>query len=236
MNFIDFPDATTLHTIETCSGVYVDVSDPNPDTIRVDDIAWALSRQARFAGHTLSSEIWSVGQHSLFVEHLLDLVLSNECGPELGLSLRDWLAQAGVLDEYVKQQFSIPRVLFGALIHDTPEAYLVDLPTPVKRSPLILTGYRELEARMESAIGVAFKFPKPSALEHEMIKWSDMLALRIEAAHLLPSRGLRWGITSPSMSHQELHLFPEVLGWSVVCAAFIKRFNELELLRWKETR
>ncbi len=51
--------------IQTCSGGLFNLADPRPDDIHLTDIAIALSRCARFAGHT--SEFYSVAEHSVHV-------------------------------------------------------------------------------------------------------------------------------------------------------------------------
>ena len=115
----------------------------------------------------------------------------------------------------------------GALIHDGPEAYLVDLPTPVKRCDGVSAGYKGLETKMEVAMYTSFGFRLLTKLEHELIKWADMLALRIEAANLLPSRGRGWGVDMPHMNHADMHLFPKVERWNVVAERFTERFEQL---------
>lgn len=223
MNFIDLPNNTLPNSIETCSGLYVDVANPLPETLRVEDMAWALSRQARFAGHTLSDEIWSIGQHSLFVEYLVDLVMSED-GIQLHWSLIEWLAAKGMVGEYEAGRFSKPLTRMWSLVHDCPEAYLVDIPSPVKRHPAIQGPYSDLEKKMEDAMCAAFYIRRPTKLEHMIVKWGDMLALRIEAANLLPSRGRGWGINMPRMNHADMHLFPKVKRWREVCEDFVERW------------
>lgn len=50
--------------IKTRSGAMVDLSDPQPSDIRIDDIAYSLARLVRFNGH---SPGWNVAQHSIVV-------------------------------------------------------------------------------------------------------------------------------------------------------------------------
>lgn len=60
------PDSNALHTgdtIRTFEGNYVDVLNPDPGTIEIDDIAHGLSQICRFAGHT--KKFFSVAQHSV---------------------------------------------------------------------------------------------------------------------------------------------------------------------------
>lgn len=56
-------------TVQTFSGRYVNVLEPDPETIDIVDIAVALSRLARFNGHT--RRFYSVAQHSVFVSCLV---------------------------------------------------------------------------------------------------------------------------------------------------------------------
>lgn len=55
----------TPHSILTQSGLVVDLLNPSPDTIVLEDIAWSLAHQCRWTGHT--DEFYSVARHSLIV-------------------------------------------------------------------------------------------------------------------------------------------------------------------------
>jgi len=50
--------------ITTISGRKVDLLDPQPEVINIGDIAWSLSKQARFNGHT--SRLYSVAEHCFY--------------------------------------------------------------------------------------------------------------------------------------------------------------------------
>jgi hypothetical protein len=54
-----------LFDIETASGRYVDLNDPQPETIALADIAYALAHTCRYSGHT--SRFYSVAEHAVLV-------------------------------------------------------------------------------------------------------------------------------------------------------------------------
>lgn len=58
------------NTILTHSGKRFDLRNPRPCDVNIDDIAIALSRIARFTGHT--KDFLSVGQHSVNVARILN--------------------------------------------------------------------------------------------------------------------------------------------------------------------
>lgn len=130
--------------IITRSGKRLDPLNPDPALIDIFDIAEALSKESRFAGHCKG--FYSVAQHSLIV------------------SLN--------APEHLKLM---------ALLHDAPEAYIKDMPSPIKK---ILPDYRAIDKAIWSAI--AQKFNLPLVLPPE-IKQLDLRALATERRDLLES-------------------------------------------------
>lgn len=95
--------------------------DPRPGDFNIEDVASSLSRVCRFNGH---------------------LGGALDCGPGRVYSVaHHCVLMADFADDDVK---------FLALMHDAPEAYLCDLPTPVKRA--VGGGYRSLEDRCWAAL------------------------------------------------------------------------------------
>ena len=240
MAFAKNTDSVAFHAIETVSGRYVDVADPKPESICITDIAWSLSRQARFAGHTMSEEVWSVAQHAVFVEDLLNLAMDRDGnGCQLSDSLNDWMSRkCGThpvevtdflsLDWWMDPSFDPRAVLLGALHHDDSEAYLIDLPSPVKRILPLREPYKKLEGVVTEVIGKALDLPKLTKNEHELIVWADLMALQIEAANLMPSRGRGWSMDLPIMNMIDVHLFPQkVHHWQTAYNDFLSRDDEL---------
>jgi hypothetical protein len=57
------------HAIETRSGKYLNLSNPNTEDIVLSDIAYGLTNTCRFAGHC--SRFYSVCEHTLLVSYLM---------------------------------------------------------------------------------------------------------------------------------------------------------------------
>lgn len=77
----------------------------------------------------------------------------------------------------------------AALHHDDAEAYLGDIPRPLKS---LLKDYKELEARMSAAICLALDVPGNAPPFDAVVHEADEFALFVEARHLLKSKGANW--------------------------------------------
>lgn len=103
--------------------------DPRPNEIFLEDIAHALSLACRYAGHCIN--FYSVAEHSvLMAKHFM-------------MPGTMWFSRTAAK---------------WALLHDASEAYLVDVPRPVKP---YLTGYREAEYAVMAAIRHRFSLFGP---------------------------------------------------------------------------
>ena len=77
------------------------------------------------------------------------------------------------------------------LHHDDSEAYLGDIPRPMK--PLLGKAYERMTDRMDQVIIDALGLPEPAGGFHDpLIKDADNWALFVEAKYLLPSGGKHW--------------------------------------------
>lgn len=74
----------------------------------------------------------------------------------------------------------------AALFHDASEAYLADIPSPVKQ---FLPDYAMIETGAERAIAEKYGFAYPY---DPVIKQADMAQLSVEADLLLQSKGNEW--------------------------------------------
>ncbi len=137
------------------SGRRLDLLDPSPLDIEVEDIAHGLARVARWNGQTHGAHIFSVAQHTLLVEAVLR-------------------AQIPRVDY---------RIRLAAMLHDAPEYVIGDMISPFKA--VIGGSYKQVEKRLLSAIHVRFGLPAilPGEIEKQ-IKAADMGAAYLEATQL----------------------------------------------------
>ena len=137
------------------SGRRLDLLDPTPVDIEIEDIALGLSRVARWNGQTEGAWSFSVAQHSLLVE---DLVCRLK--PQ---TPRHWR--------------------LAALLHDAPEYVIGDLITPFKAA--VGLDYKALEASLLRAVHLRFGLPAelPQTAAH-LIKRADRAAAYLEATQL----------------------------------------------------
>ncbi|HYI80034.1 MAG TPA: hypothetical protein VEW67_04165 [Thermoleophilaceae bacterium] len=80
-------------------------------------------------------------------------------------------------------------VQLAGLHHDDAEAYIGDVPRPLK---MLLPDFREIERRVTVAIDERLRLPGLDADETCAVKEADDWALFVEARVLMPSRGEGW--------------------------------------------
>ncbi len=137
------------------SGRRLDLINPSPLDVEIDDIAHGLARVARWNGQTRGDHTFSVAQHSLLVEDL--------CG-----HFRPRLEK---------------RWRLAALLHDAPEYVIGDLISPFKAA--VGLNYKAFENTLLEAVHIRFALParlpeKTAAL----IKRADRAAAFLEATQL----------------------------------------------------
>jgi 5'-deoxynucleotidase YfbR-like HD superfamily hydrolase len=216
------------NTIETVSGVFVDLLDPKPEMIRETDIAWALSRMPRFAGHTLTAMPYTVGQHSIVVLRLVQR-LKDPKETELHYSFREF-CKIHFKDVILNPDEITPDVLLHCQLHDGSEAFLLDVPTPLKKLPGMKEVYGQIEHRMMSAIWTKFDLAEPTGLTAALIAWADAYALTVEAYHLMLSRGTQWTRRLP-VELMALQQFEAPKSGPEVYADFMAWLDELQHAR-----
>lgn len=139
------------------SGRRLDLINPSPLDIEIEDIAHGLARVARWNGQTKGDQAFSVAQHCLLVEKLC---LSS--GAKRLLPARWRLA---------------------ALLHDAAEYVIGDLISPFKAA--VGLDYKAFEWRLQEAIHLRFGLPaKLPDTVNAMIKRADRMAAFCEATEL----------------------------------------------------
>lgn len=114
----------------------------------------------------------------------------------------------------------VPRehAMWG-LLHDATEAYLVDLPRPVKRYSRLGDEYRDIETRLMGALCVRFglAFDEPGCVKH-----ADDVLLMTEKRDLMPNSPAKWRETAEPLPDQ-------IEPWSPrrAKAAFLVAFAEI---------
>lgn len=137
------------------SGRRLDLLDPDPADIAIEDIAHGLARVARWNGQTIGAHAFSVAQHVLVVEEI-----AVDRNPHWS---NEWRR--------------------AALLHDAPEYVVGDLISPFKTA--IGLDYKAFENRLLEAIHVRFGLPPqlPAEVTAE-IKEADRIAAYFEATVL----------------------------------------------------
>lgn len=82
------------------------------------------------------------------------------------------------------------RLQLAALVHDASEAYVTDLPSPIKHDSR-MAWYRDLERRVQSVIETHFGLQLTERDRRE-IKEADEIMLATEASQLLPKEDYLW--------------------------------------------
>ena len=137
------------------SGRRLDLLDPSPLDIEIEDIAHGLARVARWNGQTSGAHTFSVAEHSLLVE----AIVAN-------------------LSPALDRRFRL-----AALIHDAPEYVIGDLISPFKAA--LSFDYKAFEAKLLAAIHLRFGLPAELPGEvATLIKRADKIAAYYEATGL----------------------------------------------------
>ena len=185
------------------SGRRLDLLDPAPKDIEIDDIAHGLARVARWNGQTVGDHAFSVAQHALLVEDIAAAI----------------------------HQDLTHRWRLAALLHDAPEYVIGDLISPFKAA--IGLDYKAFEVRLLEAIHRRFGLPPTLPDRISMaIKMADRMAAYYEATRLAGFTeteanryfGVPRGVPEPLRKRLAgLHSVP--IGEAQ--AAFLLRFEEL---------
>ncbi len=152
----------------------------NIDAIEIEDIANALSKQCRYAGHCL--KFYSVAEHCCHVS--------------------DRASDANK---------------FAALMHDASEAYLVDIPRPIKK---LFRSYQLAEEEVMRTIATKFGFAWPLPAEVKNLDIAIISDERKQNMHPMDVDPLAWGNVLPALGVKLKFWTPEKAA-----SEFLARFD-----------
>jgi len=180
------------------SGRRLDLLEPSPLDIEIQDIAHGLARVARWNGQTKGAHAFSVAQHCVLVERL-----TADMRPRITRQVR-----------------------LMALLHDAPEYVVGDLISPFKAA--IGFDYKHLELKLQAAIHLRFSLPVavPKDLA-ALFKKADRLSAFYEATQLagFEDKEARKLFGAPPAGLATPRLTP--LAMAEAEALFLERFHRL---------
>lgn len=181
------------------SGRRLNLLEPSPLDVEIEDIALGLARNSRWNGQTTGDHAWSIAQHSDLV---VDILRGFDPVPP-------------------------PWVLMAGKLHDASEYVTHDLITPLKA--VVGDVFREVESRLTEAVHLRFGLPaRLDPKVKKLIKKADLIAAATEAvqlagfteAELRPVLGIRAvplrGVTLVPLPSREAQ------------ARFLEGFHDLE--------
>lgn len=187
------------------SGRRLDLLEPSPLDVEIEDIAHGLARVARWNGQTHGAHAFSVAQHCVLVEQLLVAFYPN----------------------------TDQRWRLAALLHDASEYVIGDMISPFKAA--LGLDYKAFEARLMEAVHVRFGLPAhlPDRVEAR-IKRADKASAFYEATVLAGFEdgeaakffGRPRGLEASTVSTLQ-KLVPQAPEQA--SKAFMKKFSQLRL-------
>lgn len=173
-------------TITLRSGNVFDYLVCDPNTFTIEDIAWALAKEGRYANQLPGDLVFNVAQHSC------------------------------IIHDRAPREYKLE-----ALMHDSPEFVVKDVPKPLKM--LLGPGYAAAEERVWLAICRKWRMnPRlPS-----VIKALDWRMLNTEKQHLTADKRHDWNGLNDHPPFEDVTV-DDLMPWSIERSAeeFLKRFH-----------
>jgi 5'-deoxynucleotidase YfbR-like HD superfamily hydrolase len=183
------------------SGRRLDLIDPTPLDIEIEDVAHGLARVARWNGQTRGEEIFSVAQHSLLVEAIFS-----------------------AMDPAASREARL-----AALLHDAPEYVIGDMISPFKA--VMGGEYKAVERRLLAAIFLRYGLKPVMAPElAKAIKAADRVAAFYEATELagFAQGEARKFFGEPRVAREDFASYWAAWRPDRAQARFLARFAELD--------
>ena len=198
-----YPVTPDKNWFQTYTGKLVDVENPTPDMVDIQDIAHALSMTCRFGGHC--RDFYSVAEHSVIVE---------QCG----------------IYPYSPHDSQNYRAQLALLLHDAAEAYIGDIVTPVKN---LLQDAHPLERKWLKVIEQKFDLTNHLSIPGKYIKDADLEILSQEVVTLFAPVLPNWWKKFKQPSSSNFTAGGVIQCWtpSEARRRFLHRFHEIQLQR-----
>lgn len=181
---------------------------PHLNQYDIGDIAHAIAHNNRYNGHM--DHAYSVGQHSVLVS-------------EQVLKMYDELRWEEGDPDYGSDEWMMARAAVGlqALLHDATEAYMPDMPSPIK---LCLPDFMEMEEKIKNSIMDSFDLPQEF---HPLI---DEVDKGIRGSEI---KWLFTALKGDAVWAEDIYEIV-ITPWPVAYTKqrFLDTFNELEAMRY----
>ena len=200
--------------LQMASGAVIDIAQPDPQSIHIEDLGHSLAYICRFGGHV--QKFYSVAQHSINVASIA-MELARE-------------AHAGESDEQI-ERVMIRYRLYG-LLHDASEGILgCDIPTPLKRFPGLESFAKIQDIHMAA---IATRFDISAGFDKDpILKRADVIAFAVEARDLMGDP--EWARVEIGRRDAQPQIVP--LGPDMARVAYLQEVNEaLSARRYVEMR
>ena len=200
----------------TAAGTCFPLLDPKPSDTDARHRAIMLAKRPRFGGATRG--FYSVAQHAVLVSQIVDELLAAN-------------------DDGVGGMVLAPAPAFYGLLHDDHEAYLGDMPTPVKHAlraidERAIAAWNRLVDGIDRAVHESHGLPWPRDPRIDaMVRQADLLALATEKRDLMPHPAPGhpdWDIPLP---HALDHVKIVPLNPDQAQFAYLQRLTDLEARR-----
>ena len=174
--------------------------------VKIEAVAYSLSLNCRFCGHTL--HMWSVAQHSLLVDYIIQ--------------------NSDIASEAESNGLSIDMLRLLGLLHDASEAYLSDICRPIK---VTLPDYTKYEKHTQNKILLAFGIYSNGIDRYtKFIRKADDIALYNEAEVLMNPNSTWRNDYRDGFELLEKYKFTEMIKMQnpqVVKSVFLYRVHQL---------
>lgn len=186
---------------------------PKHGDVDLGVIVWSLAQKVRFGGH--GRIFYSVAQHSVLVSELAEAIFTGK----------------GENPKYVRE------LAWHALFHDAHEAYLADIPSPIKKLPWLEEKWRKLEDDWDRVIFDEFGVSNAPIIRQD-VKVADLTAMLLEGKYIMPDTPGEWqwpghgtergAIKGYAEKYEDL--LDEAVGPYSAEALFMERFRELRIM------